>query len=48
MQFQAGSLTIHCSGTTCFQADGELYEGLPAFASGITIKAAAQLDLIFV
>ncbi len=48
MQFQARSLTIHCSGTTCFQADGELYEDLPAPGSGLTIETAAQLDLIFV
>jgi diacylglycerol kinase family enzyme len=48
MQFQAKTLTIRFSGATCFQADGELYGGLPAPGSGLTIQAAAQLDLIFV
>jgi diacylglycerol kinase family enzyme len=48
MQFQTGSLRIHFSGATCFQADGELYEDLPAHGSGLTIETAAQLDLIFV
>ena len=47
-QFQTETLTINFSGATCFQADGELYEGLPAPGSGLTIKAATQLDLIFV
>jgi diacylglycerol kinase family enzyme len=48
IQFQAEALTLRFSGTTCFQADGELYEDLPAPGSGLTIQAAAQLDLIFV
>ena len=47
-QFQTETLTINFSGATCFQADGELYYGMPAPGSGLTIKAAAQLDLIFV
>ena len=48
MQAQASSMVMRFTGSTCFQADGELYYGMPAPGQALTIRAAAQLDLIFV
>ena len=47
-QFQTDSLTMNVPGSTCFQADGELYAGFLSEGPELTIKRATQIELIFV
>lgn len=47
-QFRTGELTLRVSGSTCFQADGELYEGFPGPGRPLVIRPAGRLELIFV
>ena len=47
-QFQTDSLTMNFPGSTCFQADGELYACFSSEGPGLTIKRATQIDLIFI
>ncbi len=48
MQLKASELTLRFSGSACFQADGELYDGFPPEGQGLTVKRAAQIEVIFV
>ena len=48
MQFQTANLTMNFAGSTCFQADGELYAGFSSAGQGLMIKRATQIELIFV
>jgi hypothetical protein len=48
LQFQAAKLTLRIAGSTCFQADGELYEGFPAEGQDLTVRHATHIELIFV
>lgn len=48
MQFQTAELALRFSGSTCFQADGELYPGFAAGGQGLKIKRAAQVSLVCV
>ena len=47
-QRQASRLELHFTGSTCFQADGELYEGFPESGQHLVIEPAGQLELIFI
>jgi diacylglycerol kinase (ATP) len=47
-QFRTGELAVRFSGSTFFQADGELYPGFPREGTGLGIRRAAQVELIFV
>jgi diacylglycerol kinase family enzyme len=47
-QFQTADLAMRFSGSTCFQADGELYEDFSHAGQGLRIRHATQIELIFV
>ena len=47
-QIRTAELILRFSGSTCFQADGELYADFPPERQDLTVKHAAQIELIFI